>query len=722
MLAPLRQLWKPIASSETVEGGVETAKAVFELAKTLNEGQSKDTHIKQLVAKIPTLLEALNSPIGELVKSSLPFVSLTTKLIEFTIEVTKREPTFSENVAIVVQLAYLESVKVTLSMKPGLVNDESIASGKVVEQIRKLGEIEIKIDDEESKSILASFKESKLAQEFNKVLSERLKGTTIPELEIDILVKKVSFNTQRYIDKVLVEAGDRVKELKDWYSVGAQDKFEKYLSIDTYLKENIQPLPIEKVFGEEFSFEQIYVPLKAISLDANGQKISGAEDFCLHQWVQEYILKPEKQDKVIFIEAGPGRGKTVFCRMFADWVRQELYPILMPIFIRLRDVEAFGANFDKTISDALSYCDFVTTDNGWLTDSNTQYLFLLDGFDELHIEGRASGSIDRLIEQVGRFQSNFKGKKTGHRVILTGRSLALQGINYLPENLERVEILPMDDRLQSQWLEKWQEVVMPNNPIAAKEETGKFKDFLRADSCPREIKDELAREPLLLYLLAKLHKNGKIKEEDFRQSQNSTQAKILIYQKSLEWVLEEQRPKPDQYKITGLNTESLERILIAKKTSNYTQVMQELSGSNWKLNQWDNSAFNNEVSIDSVTIEFTKNQISGFGGCNRFSGTYNRQGDKLTISDLNYTMRGCETSIMRREESFLGAMAGIKKVRFLENQLLLEYKTNRGESGVLEFSKTNSPNLSVNTPNGNIFPHPSPGDDNLPLGNPGVSQ
>jgi heat shock protein HslJ len=161
---------------------------------------------------------------------------------------------------------------------------------------------------------------------------------------------------------------------------------------------------------------------------------------------------------------------------------------------------------------------------------------------------------------------------------------------------------------------------------------------------------------------------------------------------------------------------------IAKKTSNYTQVMQELSGSNWKLNQWDNSAFNNEVSIDSVTIEFTKNQISGFGGCNRFSGTYNRQGDKLTISDLNYTMRGCETSIMRREESFLGAMAGIKKVRFLENQLLLEYKTNRGESGVLEFSKTNSPNLSVNTPNGNIFPHPSPGDDNLPLGNPGVSQ
>jgi heat shock protein HslJ len=161
---------------------------------------------------------------------------------------------------------------------------------------------------------------------------------------------------------------------------------------------------------------------------------------------------------------------------------------------------------------------------------------------------------------------------------------------------------------------------------------------------------------------------------------------------------------------------------IAKKTTNHSQAMQRLSGSNWKLNRWDNSSNNNDTAIDSLTIEFTKSKISGFGGCNHFSGTYRRQRNRLTISDLNYTTRGCETLIMRREESFLGAIAAVKKVRFIKNRLLLDYQTSTGESGVLEFSKINNPKPSTNTPDGNVFPNPSSGNGNSPLGTPGVSQ
>ena len=189
---------------------------------------------------------------------------------------------------------------------------------------------------------------------------------------------------------------------------------------------------------------------------------------------------------------------------------------------------------------------------------NTQYLFLLDGFDELRMEGRASGGIERFIRQVGQFQKQFRGQ---HRVILTGRPLALQGISYLPDNFERVKLLEMNDDLRAEWLEKWQQIIIPDNPDAAKEETEKFKDFLEADKFPEEIKDELAREPLLLYLLAKLHKEEEIKQEDFQQASNRTQAKILIYEKSLDWVLRRQRNELLQYDITGLNIDSLERIL-----------------------------------------------------------------------------------------------------------------------------------------------------------------
>ncbi len=561
MVTPLRQLWKPIGSSETVKEGVEAAKAVFELAKTLNEQQNKNPYIKKLVDKIPTLLEALNSPIGEVVSSTLPFVSLATGLIKFTLDVTKKEPTISQSVAIIVQTAYLESIRVILARNPVLRNDKSKTSEKVQKQIRQLGELEVEIDDHEARLTLVSFHESKLAQAFNEVLSARLQETGIAKLEVDTWVKRVSANTPQYIHQVLAKGGDGLQELIDWYSSGGKNELDKYHSIDTYLKDKIEPLPSEKVFREEFSFQQIYVPLKAVSLDDNGERISHDRDFFLDEWVQKTILDTEKQDRVIFIEAGPGRGKTFFCRMFADWARQKLHPLLTPILIRLRDIENFQQSLSKTLSDALSHCDFVSNDNGWLTDRNTQYLFLLDGFDELHIEGRASGGIERFIQQVGQFQENFKGKETGHRIILTGRSLALQGINYLPDNLERVELLPMDDDLQAKWLEKWQKVVILNEPVAAKEETDKFKKFLKADNCPKEVKDELAREPLLLYLLAQLHKNAEIKEDDFQQAKDRTQAKILIYQKSLEWVLKEQRNELDQYKITGLDTDSLERIL-----------------------------------------------------------------------------------------------------------------------------------------------------------------
>lgn len=177
------------------------------------------------------------------------------------------------------------------------------------------------------------------------------------------------------------------------------------------------------------------------------------------------------------------------------------------------------------------------------------------------MEGRASGGIEEFIQQVGQFPRNFSSKETGHRLIVTGRPIPLQGIRYLPPNLTRVKLLPMNDEIQQQWFEKWQKVAILDNPDAAREETEQFKAFLSAKNCPKEIKNELAREPLLLYLLGKLHRDKKIKLEDFEQAKNSTQSKILVYEQSLELVLREQREEWLQYQITGLDTDSIERIL-----------------------------------------------------------------------------------------------------------------------------------------------------------------
>ncbi len=257
MLAQLlRQLWKPIASSETIERSVEATQAVFELAETLNEQKDKNPQIEKLVEKIPTLLDALNSPLGQVINSAVPFLPIATGLIKFALEINKKEPTIAQTVAIVAQAAYLESIRETLPSNSIFTQDNSNASEAVKRQISKLGNLEI--DDKEARLAFVCFHQSKLAKAFNQVLAARLQETGIAKSKVEISVKKVAINTQRYILSALVDSGEGIQKLIDWHNIGGRKELEKYESIDTYLKEKIKPLPEQKVFKEEFSFQDIY--------------------------------------------------------------------------------------------------------------------------------------------------------------------------------------------------------------------------------------------------------------------------------------------------------------------------------------------------------------------------------------------------------------------------------------------------------------------------------
>src|SRR4028118_1390351 len=255
----------------------------------------------------------------------------------------------------------------------------------------------------------------------------------------------------------------------------------------------------------------------------------------------------------MFVEAGPGRGKSVFCRMFADWVRQHLHPIWTPVLIRLRDIPTLQKSFRDTLKEAVN--TGFASDDGWLTALNTRYLFFLDGFDELLMEGRSSGGFEQFFKQVGQFQRGCQqSSEMRHRVLITGRTLALQGIErQMPDNLDRVEIQVMDDGLQQQWLRKWKAQF-------GAETTSAFQQFLQDKCCPENVKSELSREPLLLYLLAAMYRDETLKVEDF-QGTNSTQAKILIYNQAVNWVLTEQRSEKLNRDLTELETEDLRRIL-----------------------------------------------------------------------------------------------------------------------------------------------------------------
>ncbi len=557
-----RNIWRVLNTeielnlSETVKGGVESAKAVLEIAKALQENKDAEV-LKPLIENIDSVLDVLNSPLGKVVKESLPFLPIATGIISYIVEQTRQEPTLEDAVQLVAQVAYLESFRQFFRDYPEISErlTETEASKAVQEKIKTF-EDELEFNEQDAEKTLICFYDSPLRKKFNEILLARLQESGLDEYKAKIVTERISRDTHRYMKKAVVKVKDNAKKLAGIYGDGWQQDLEVYGSIDNYLKNNIAAKPQEKVFDENFTFQDIYVPLEVKSINSDGKVEGTATPQNIEEWAKTILLDENKDKQVLFIQAGPGRGKSVFCRMFADWVRRELHPIYTPILIRLRDVRNFAANIDETLADAVGW-DFMKTDSGWLTDRNTRFLFLLDGFDELLLERGASNELKVFLDQVVQFQKRAtENKERGHRVLITGRPLALYGIERLmPPNLERVSILPMSDDIQQEWFEKWQMVV-------GEAETEKFREFLHSEQCPKQVK-ELAREPLLLYLLAAMHRDKQLQGEMFATA-NVGGAKVLIYEQALEWVLEKQRVEEGKNlnpEITKLEPEDLEILL-----------------------------------------------------------------------------------------------------------------------------------------------------------------
>lgn len=63
-------------------------------------------------------------------------------------------------------------------------------------------------------------------------------------------------------------------------------------------------------------------------------------------------------------------------------------------------------------------------------------------------------------------------------------------------------------------------------------------------------------------------------------------------------------------------------------------------------------------------------QVFGFGGCNRFTGTYEQHEGHLTIKPMAATRMACATDIMQKENGFLGILGKARGVK-VDHTLLL---------------------------------------------------
>ncbi len=81
----------------------------------------------------------------------------------------------------------------------------------------------------------------------------------------------------------------------------------------------------------------------------------------------------------------------------------------------------------------------------------------------------------------------------------------------------------------------------------------------------------------------------------------------------------------------------------------------KLAGVDWVLA--------GETGARAPFLRFQAGRVAGLGGCNRFGGTYDLSGDRLSFSPLTATRMACMGEVMKSEQAFfdlLGKVKGLK--------------------------------------------------------------
>jgi heat shock protein HslJ len=95
-----------------------------------------------------------------------------------------------------------------------------------------------------------------------------------------------------------------------------------------------------------------------------------------------------------------------------------------------------------------------------------------------------------------------------------------------------------------------------------------------------------------------------------------------------------------------------------------------LSGTAWELMFYRKSSV---IAGTSTTVIFEGGQVHGSAGCNSYSGTYQVNGDQITIGPLVITEMAClePDGLMDQEVLFMEYMSTVRTIKFVDDQLQL---------------------------------------------------
>ncbi|AFZ26409.1 putative low-complexity protein [Cylindrospermum stagnale PCC 7417] len=282
---------------------------------------------------------------------------------------------------------------------------------------------------------------------------------------------------------------------------------------------------------ESFALKDIYVKLTGLPVEESGSESDkkSPQPVDLITWAQQQL---DNLATIAVIESEPGYGKTSFCQIWAAQVAQKLYPTWMPVLIRLRDVR-YGKSLIETLISAFPV-NLQSNLATWLEQDFPRCLLLLDGLDELPDSGQNTRKKALFIDQLLKLQSQGQ-----HKIVLTGRSITMLEIpSALP--LRRIIIQPLDVDQLKQWFQKW--AIVQSLPIAQNFFVFLKKAGLFASQSRFSPLSTLIHQPLMLYLLGILHRDGLLDDQVLQVSANTEQTDNTpllweIYHRLSRWLL-----------------------------------------------------------------------------------------------------------------------------------------------------------------------------------------
>ncbi len=521
----------------------------------LKDLQIDDIRVDNVLFKgVQLLVEYANSFWDEMLKEICPPMYTFTELVK-TIRLEKQDSDLDTYAALAIQQAYLEvfqttlkEVKDTLEVRFDLDDVADIDEqwrNKLLTSVEEFKECDIdavRIDfpNLHDEPFVKNHLE-KLAADWFRMRLFRKDGE---EYEAANLARRISYQLYPHLLKIIAEHGELYAPLPEYFDVVNHRELQKHSDIEKY-RAFLMQLPAKPIFHGIFALQDLYVELEATDIvllskkryliqpKVAGNELLEKEDSV--QLMQTVLKQLDVRGPIILIQAGPGKGKSVFCQMLAARMAAER-PNWIPILIRPGDKPFItGNSFNEIIKNSIEPY-FTLTDDLLKT---RRFLFILDGLDDLWPPTEFGHTFKRFFEQLAIFQKTYTEKDGwGHRFVITARPVRLQDIESgLPLNLLHLKIKNVEIPQFEMWLKNWEKLFGEDTANAFREVLERGKVFDQSENAYRNSIKGLVSELLLLYMLGAMHRDGALPQDVLETSPQ----RIEIYDRVVSWACEDTR-------------------------------------------------------------------------------------------------------------------------------------------------------------------------------------